>query len=163
MMEMMNMTTGMMDNSTSGMMSMAMLPFHTTVGVDMLWFEPWMPADPSSTLGACIGLFFLSVAHVILRTGICIVDRRRLSGHSDTMEYHSLANKEQHRSQSPPPYPGTHPVPAFRWLVDAPRGLLEGFTTAIGYFLMLAVMLMNAYFFVSVKLPRPESRCSPLT
>ena len=100
-------------------------------------------SDPSSTLGACIGLFFLSVAHVILRTGICIVDRRRLSGHSDTMEYHSLANKEQHRSQSPPPYPGTHPVPAFRWLVDAPRGLLEGFTTAIGYFLVSRVSITN--------------------
>lgn len=151
-MEMMNMTMSSgMDNTTSTMMGMLMLPFHTTLGVDMLWFQPWIPADPSSTLGACIGLFFLAVVHVFLRTGVCIADRQRVNAQMDSIQYYRLASKEgETLQQSPPPYPGAHPVPQFKWLVDAPRGLLEGFTSAIGYFLMLAVMLMNAYFFLSI-------------
>jgi len=41
-------------------------------------------------------------------------------------------------------------LPRFSIKADVLRGVIEGFHSFVGYLLMLAVMLMNAWFFIAI-------------
>jgi hypothetical protein len=107
---------------------MAMMPFHTAIGLDMLWFAPWMPSSVAATFGTCVGLFFLALLY------------RSLFAARRTAELYwakSIKIDDQE-------------LPRFSIKVDVCRGLIEGFHSFVGYLLMLAVMTMNAWFFIAI-------------
>ncbi|GBE83730.1 Ctr copper transporter family-domain-containing protein [Sparassis latifolia] len=131
-----------MDNSTSmSMTMMAMLPFHYHIGHDTLWFQPWVPSYASTTFAACVGLFFLAAFYRFLAALRASVDLRWQAAAASKKAI--LAGEEQCCEPSVG-------VLQFSLWTDLPRGLLEGFQSAIAYFLMLAVMVMNAWFFIAI-------------
>jgi len=123
--------------NTSSMAVMDMMPFHTAVGLDMLWFAPWMPSSAASTFGACVGLFFLGGFYRFLFAYRAIVDLEWLK-------------KNGGIDLECAPDSNIKALPSFSPKFDGFRGLFEGFHSFIGYFLMLAVMLMNAWFFIAI-------------
>jgi len=130
MMEMMNMTRASGANVTAAVMNM--MPFHTMVGMDTLWFSSWMPADVGATFGACIGLFLLSIFYRFTVTICSTIDTRSAATTFVTKGANQLG------------------YPAFDFKRDVPRGFLEGLSAFLGYLLMLAVMVMNAWFFIAI-------------
>jgi len=123
----MNMTS-MGSTQNPSVTSMVMMPFHTTVGLDMLWFAPWMPSSAAATFGTCVGLFFLAMLY------------RSLSAARRTAELHWAKSSKLDDQE----------LPRFSIKVDIWRSLIEGFNSFVGYFLMLAVMTMNAWFFIAI-------------
>jgi len=141
-MEMMNMTTSSGMNVTLPVMEM--MPFHTVVGMDMLWFASWMPSDAASTFGACVGLFFLAVFH---RLAIAFAGVKGIrSTANETWATQNLNKLNKFDKQQPLPMR----YPAFSLKMDLSMGLLEGLISFVGYALMLAVMVMNAWFFIAI-------------
>jgi Ctr copper transporter family protein len=145
-------SSGMMDVNVP---TMVMMPFHTEVGLDMLWFAPWMPrystsfffllgvvlcpltytfmiSTPAATFGACVGLFFLAIFY---RFMIACVGLKSIR---------NTANESWATSQNLPKLNKLAPTtymryPAFSWKTDLSIGLLEGLASFVGYALMLAV------------------------
>jgi len=131
--------TSSTSNSTVSSAAVLMMPFHTGIGMDVLWFQPWIPTEVSSTFGACVGLFFLAAFYRFLNAVKVTTD---LKWHTEWAE--KMASLSDNCCE---PSPG---VLRFSLKPDLLRGLLEGLFSFIGYFLMLAVMVMNAWFFIAI-------------
>lgn len=87
-----------------------------------------MPSSVAATFGTCVGLFFLALLY------------RSLFAARRTAELYwakSIKIDDQE-------------LPRFSIKVDVCRGLIEGFHSFVGYLLMLAVMTMNAWFFIAI-------------
>jgi len=119
-------TAASADNST--VTTMFMMPFHTVLGMDMIWFSSWMPGSAATTLGACAGLFFLAMLYRFLHA-------LRRAAEFNWVKKNKLDAQD---------------LPYFALNVDVLRGVIEGVHSLVGYLLMLAVMLMNAWFFIAI-------------
>lgn len=125
--------------------TMIMMPMHTELGNDMLFFPTWMPSTVGSTLGSCVFLFFLAILYrftlAFLATNVVRNAYKE-----------RLAKSPNNLGKKPEGFPVYEVIryPAFSFKTDLMSGLLEGFSSFIGYLLMLAVMLQNAWFFTAI-------------
>ncbi|KAL8283646.1 hypothetical protein RQP46_005441 [Phenoliferia psychrophenolica] len=152
-----------MDNSTTA--AMMMTSFTTQLGQSNLWFSTWTPTSAGSTFGACFGLFLLAafsrllsaVAHAAQSawsTRAALI--RTAATLSPQLSNDTFVDPKSSPSSSPPlasqsqSHAHAHQAPPFILAVDLPRGVLFAFQSFIQYFLMLAVMSYNAYFFIAI-------------
>ncbi|KDN45600.1 hypothetical protein K437DRAFT_247046 [Tilletiaria anomala UBC 951] len=147
--EVMGMNMG--DNSTSSAsggaagQGMTMTGFHAGGG-DVVWLAHFAPTTAPAILGTCALLFFMGLLsrwlHAIERGLVAYwhdeafrrAEKRR--GSSST----ATANLAYDARRAPP----------WEASCDVPRGLFQLLQSGILYLLMLAVMTMNAYYFVAV-------------
>ncbi|PLW15301.1 hypothetical protein PCANC_18362 [Puccinia coronata f. sp. avenae] len=118
-----------------------------------LWFDGWTPANAGATFGACVGLFALTVAVKLLGA---LRHQAHLAWsmtkwHDSGLATHQTVDKADNAAQPPT---GTFRTtrPAVHWGAqrDIPRGILAALHVGLEYFLMLAVMTYNVYFFVAI-------------
>ena len=95
-------------------------------------------SSAASTFGACVVLFFFTVFHRF--TLICVGLRGIRNRANETWATQNL-NKLAKYSEQLEPSPLPMRYPAFSWEMDITMGLWEGFTSIIGYALMLAVSI----------------------
>lgn len=137
-----------------------------SIGQGNLWFSGWTPTSPSSTAGACIGLFFLALfsrllaaihaaasdawsnAHVLAGEGARIAL-------PDDLPSPSLASSTSNPSFEKPQPSGKAKddlakAPPFIPSIDVPRAILFAFQAFVSYMLMLAVMTYSVWFFISI-------------
>src|ERR1700719_3543769 len=81
----------------------------------------------ASTFGTCVGLFFLAGFYRFLFAVRTVAELRWIS--QDTCDSGRLSPSSKQEG----------PVTRFAFKIDLLRGLLEGFQSFIGYFLMLVV------------------------
>lgn len=122
------------------------------IGASSIWFTGWTPASVGANVGACVGLFFLAVASRALARFSASCDAawsRRLAPPAGSRpgSIGSYDTKLVGEAASAPPR-----APRFLPAVEVPRGVLFTFSVALSYFLMLAVMTSNVWFFVAIVL-----------
>ncbi|KAH9458212.1 hypothetical protein KEM48_013576 [Puccinia striiformis f. sp. tritici PST-130] len=120
-----------------------------------LWFDGWQPSSTGATFGACFGLFVLTVAVKLLGA---LRHQAQIAWsmsrwHDSGLVAHNTVDKTDH---APPTQTGSlRPTrPAVPWSAqrDVPRGILAALHVGLEYFLMLAIMTYNVYFFVAIVL-----------
>ena len=94
----------------------------------------------ASTFGACVGLFFLAVFHRF--TIACLGLRGSRSTANDAWATQDLNKLTKYSGKQPLPIR----YPAFSWRLDLTMGILEGFSSFLGYALMLAVNILFTIF-----------------
>lgn len=116
-----------------------------------LWFSGWTPASGGATFGACVGLFFLTI-------GVKLLGALRHQAHlawsmakwHDSGVATSTLDKNEANQPGAPTLRATRPAVPWSAQRDIPRGILAGIHVGLEYFLMLAVMTYNVYFFVAI-------------
>jgi len=120
-----------------------------------LWFDGWTPANAGATFGACVGLFALTVAVKLLGA---LRHQAHLAWsmskwHDSGIAAHNTVDKTENAgSPATASLRPTRPTAPWAAQRDIPRGILAGLHAALEYFLMLAVMTYNVYFFVAIVL-----------
>jgi len=127
--------------------TMIMMPFHTEVGNDMIWLSIWMPTTVASTFGACVGLFFLAIFYRFTLAFLSVNALRVTPNEPWANEPWAKDLNKLGKQLTGGQAIG---YPAFAWKTDLPMGFLEGLSAFVGYLLMLAVMVMNTWFFWSI-------------
>ncbi|POV98131.1 hypothetical protein PSTT_14617, partial [Puccinia striiformis] len=120
-----------------------------------LWFDGWQPSSTGATFGACFGLFVLTVAVKLLGA---LRHQAQIAWsmsrwHDSGLVAHNTVDKTDHAS--PTQTGSLRPTrPAVPWSAqrDVPRGILAALHVGLEYFLMLAIMTYNVYFFVAIVL-----------
>ncbi|KAG0151967.1 hypothetical protein CROQUDRAFT_36089 [Cronartium quercuum f. sp. fusiforme G11] len=128
--------------------------FNASLPTTPLWFHGWKPTTTGTTFAACLGLFGLTVLVKILgairhQTNLAWSrpqgpDNSSLTQILDKSENNStvVESLRPHRHQ-PMPWVAEHEIL---------RGVLSALHAGLEYFLMLAVMTYNIYFFMSIVL-----------
>ncbi|KAI9622933.1 hypothetical protein H4Q26_014873 [Puccinia striiformis f. sp. tritici PST-130] len=158
-MQMEEMSRPKSNHTGMGMMIMRFTPGNTffvagTPNVP-LWFDGWQPSSTGATFGACFGLFVLTVAVKLLGA---LRHQAQIAWsmsrwHDSGLVAHNTVDKTDHAS--PTQTGSLRPTrPAVPWSAqrDVPRGILAALHVGLEYFLMLAIMTYNVYFFVAIVL-----------
>ncbi|OAV96079.1 hypothetical protein PTTG_02104 [Puccinia triticina 1-1 BBBD Race 1] len=157
----------------SGMSGMSMEPMsrpkpeHSGMGMMMntffvagtptmpLWFDGWTPSTGGATFGACFGLFVLTVAVKLLGA---LRHQAHLAWsmskwHDSGLTTHNTIDKPSNNpTAQASSFRPTRPAVPWSAQRDVPRGILAALHVGLEYFLMLAVMTYNVYFFVAIVL-----------
>lgn len=150
-----SMSSSSANSGSSGPMMMMNTFFVASTPNVPLWFSSWIPGSTGATVGACFGLFFLTV-------GVKLLGALRHQVHvawSQTKWHDSGFPRQDTINKSENPavagnssLRATKPPVPWSAQRDIPRGVLAGVHVALEYFLMLAVMTYNVYYFVAIVL-----------
>ncbi|MBW0496535.1 hypothetical protein O181_036250 [Austropuccinia psidii MF-1] len=113
-----------------------------------LWFSGWQPANAGSTMGACFGLFALAILNKILGA---LRQQAHLAwsiNHAALVDTNTFDKEPIDSAASN--IKVTKPTTPWNAQQDIPRGVLAALHASIGYFLMLAVMTYNIYYFIAI-------------
>jgi len=143
--------------------------FHTSLGMDSLWLRTWMPSSVGTMIAACIGLALLAMFHRSLHVYRKLLETM-WANDEDLIDFDDSASVGRGSTSKGEPYdleiaraqgigtPNRNIMGSetnrmgFRYSRDIIRSVVHMFETGIGYFLMLAVMTFNVWFFISVVL-----------
>jgi len=148
--------------------------FHAGLG-DTLWFAGWTPTSAGSTFAASLGLFLLAVFSRLLgavrraaeagwrQRAFNLLEgtygatsnplnssRPRRESSTSTDSDNKATDSPIHRAHRWGPQGSSRFAGPFIPAHDIPRGVLQAFQSAISYFLMLAVMTMNCWYFIVI-------------
>ncbi|OBZ87691.1 hypothetical protein A0J61_04251 [Choanephora cucurbitarum] len=155
-------TSSSMDMDSS---SMDMGIFHWSSRGDGLWLDSWIPQTEPAYIGACIGLFIISILSRSLPAlesyfVIWRASRNSSASIATTSSTELKSNHEKHydvlegsfNSAAYPKPLATPSIPSFSWTTDTVRSLLHTLNAFVGYLLMMVVMTGNGGFFLVITL-----------
>ncbi|KAM6491231.1 Ctr copper transporter [Amanita muscaria] len=163
---------GMSQMGMSGQQGAMTAYLHFTPLSDTLWFQYWVPTSPAAVLGACIGLFLLSIFERWVAACRAVAEK----SWSQSAQLEMLANRlrqqlplpeksEPHNrdsksseSSTTTPRPNVFRNMFSRYNTTTPfipshnisRGILHAIQTALSYLFMLASMTFQAAFIISM-------------
>ncbi|EGG07980.1 uncharacterized protein MELLADRAFT_85316 [Melampsora larici-populina 98AG31] len=146
--DMLSNTHGMGSNSEG--MSM-MSQFSASLPTGPLWFSGWQPRTAGTTFAACLGLFGLTM--VVKMMGAfrhqASLPRKTQQWHDVSVTSETLNKTEDNSTIAASEYQQRRSIPA--WAShQIIRGIFAGIHAGLEYFLMLAVMSYNVYFFLAI-------------
>ncbi|CAH7682819.1 Ctr copper transporter family-domain-containing protein [Phakopsora pachyrhizi] len=133
---------------------MMMTYFFAGVPSVPLWFSGWVPKNGGAVFGACVGLFLLSALAKLL-------EAYRHQAHlawSQPKWHDSGITQSSATEKLADGHDPTRDIGIRRSIQSTPwnlkreisRGVLSTVQVTLGYFLMLAVMTFNVYFFLAI-------------
>ncbi|KAI8887793.1 hypothetical protein K501DRAFT_174516 [Backusella circina FSU 941] len=162
----------MSDSSSGSSMNMmsTMGAFHWSSSGDAIWLESWVPQTEGAYIGACFGLFFVSILsrslpamesyfvawraqknnNVLLDSNGPLLDKKDVRC---DLEKSSNVDTSSSQSFNPAQYPQAlrlPSIPAFSWRTDTIRSFLTTLTSFVSYLLMMVVMTGNGGFFLVI-------------
>ncbi|KAG0151968.1 hypothetical protein CROQUDRAFT_129758 [Cronartium quercuum f. sp. fusiforme G11] len=146
--------SGMKTSSSNSSMSTMATYFTASLPISPLWFASWQPTTAGTTFAACLGLFGLAVLSKLLgvlrhqaNMAWSMVQWQELTTVADTFDKapevpnNTIQRQIRSNARHVPPWVAEHEIP---------RGILAGLHAGLEYFLMLAVMSFNVYFFIAI-------------
>ncbi|KAJ6605126.1 Ctr copper transporter family-domain-containing protein [Mycena sp. CBHHK59/15] len=120
--------------STNSSMGGMMAALHFTPLGDTIWFAGWAPQSSGALAGACIGLFLLGVFER------WVAARRTMLQAQWALRVRRASPNTKSWVQAPPFIPAH----------DVPRGALYALQVVLGYAIMLAVMMFQVAYIISI-------------
>lgn len=114
--------------------------FHFERGLDSVWFLEWVPSSVGAVVGTCVGVFLLGILERWISALRALIELhwRQKSVRSNPLVIPMLTLDRRICDDCPP-------APSFIWNNDSARGILHAGQSAIGFALMLAVMLVDCH------------------
>ncbi|KAH9819704.1 Ctr copper transporter [Melampsora americana] len=129
-----------------------MTSFSASLPMTPLWFAGWQPKTAGTTFAACLGLFGLAILSKLLGA---LRHQAHLAW--SKLQWEELNTNDQSLDKSDKPDTVTESLKkgcrrTGPWTAehDIPRGILAALHSGLDYFLMLAVMTFNVYFFIAI-------------
>ncbi|KAI8357803.1 Ctr copper transporter family-domain-containing protein [Blakeslea trispora] len=154
-------TSNSMDINSSSSMDMGI--FHWSARGDGLWLNSWIPQTEPAYIGACFGLFLISILSRSLPAFESYFVVWRASRNDSTLiassstaelrtshEKHPDMSEESFSSTTYPKPLGMPSIPSFSWTTDTIRSFLHTLTAFVSYLLMMVVMTGNGGFFLVI-------------
>ncbi|KAM6490308.1 copper transporter [Amanita muscaria] len=138
---------GMSQMGMSGQQGAMTAYLHFTPLSDTLWFQYWVPTSPAAVLGACIGLFLLSIFERWVAACRAVAEKSwsqrdsKSSESSTTTPRPNVFRNMFSRYNTTTPFIPSHNIS---------RGILHAIQTALSYLFMLASMTFQAAFIISM-------------
>lgn len=130
-----------------------MSQFTASLPTGPLWFSGWQPSTAGTTFAACLGLFGLTL--IVKMMGAfrhqASLPRKTQQWNDVSATSESINKIEDNSTIAASEYQQRRTVPT--WAShQISRGIVAGIHAGLEYFLMLAVMSYNVYFFLAIVL-----------